>query len=60
MNIKITCALYKLVHALKYLQCSEFFALRKSIVHLVFYEFIQAVNENFKNHVWWPESDNLL
>jgi hypothetical protein len=36
VSIRVACSLYKLVHALKYLQCSELFAIGKSIVHLVF------------------------
>jgi hypothetical protein len=40
MNIIVAYALYKLAHALKYLQCSEFFAIEKSTVHLVFHKFV--------------------
>jgi hypothetical protein len=60
MSIKVGCGLYKSVHASEYLQCSEFFTTWKSIVHLVFHEFVQAMNENFNNHVQWPKGDNLL
>jgi hypothetical protein len=40
MSIEIASALYKLVHALKYLQCSEFFAIKKPTIHLLLYEFV--------------------
>jgi len=40
VNIRVTCALYKLAHALEYLQCNEFFAIGKSTIHLVFRKFV--------------------
>jgi hypothetical protein len=40
MSIIVAYALYKWVHASKYLQCSEFFVIGKSTIHLVFLEFV--------------------
>jgi hypothetical protein len=45
MSIKVTCSLYKLAHAFKYLQCNEFFAIRKYIIHLIMHEYVRAINE---------------
>ncbi len=60
VNIKVTCSLYKLAHVAKYLQCSEHFIIRKSIVHLVLHKFVHAMNKIFKNQVRWVEGNNLL
>jgi hypothetical protein len=40
VNIRIACALYKLTHASEYLQCSDFFAIGKSTIHLVLRKFV--------------------
>jgi hypothetical protein len=45
MNIKVACSLYKLAHVSKYLQCSELFAIRTYIMHLMMHEYIHVVNE---------------
>lgn len=42
-----------------FLQCSELFTIRKSIVHLVLCEFVQAMNHVFNNQIRWAEGDNL-
>ncbi len=44
----------KLAHALEYLQCSEVFAMGKSTIHLMFYEFVHGINEVFKKQTKWP------
>ncbi len=35
IGICVDCSLYKLVHGIEYLHCSELFAIGKSLVHLV-------------------------
>jgi hypothetical protein len=48
MNIKVACSFYKLGHVLKYLQCNELFAIGKSTIHLMLWEFVHAINDVFK------------
>ncbi len=45
MTIKVTCSLYKLAHVFEYLQCNDFFAIRKYIIHLIMHEYVHAMNE---------------
>jgi hypothetical protein len=34
VSIRVACSLFKLAHAFEYLQCSEFFAIGKSTMHV--------------------------
>ncbi len=52
VSIGVACSLFKLAHAFEYLQCSEFFAIGKSTMHVVLSEFVQAVNAVFKTQFW--------
>lgn len=49
VRIWVACSLCKLAHGAKYLQCSEQFAINKSIVHLVLQEFMFFMNILFQN-----------
>ncbi len=49
MNIKVACSLCKLAHVAEYLQCSELFAIGKSTIHLILWEFVHVINVVFKN-----------
>ncbi len=60
VDIRITCSLYKLVHTSKYIHCSELFTIRKSIVHLILWNFIHVVNHVFKNQIRWAEGYHML
>jgi hypothetical protein len=60
MSIMVACSLYNTKHASKYLQCSELFAIRKSIVHLVLREFVHVVNDVFKAQFGWLERERLF
>ncbi len=51
VSIKVACFLYKLAHAVEYLQCNKLFVIGKSIVHLILWEFVDAVNAIFKNQL---------
>lgn len=60
VSIRIACSFYKLAHALEYLQCSELFAIGKSIVHLMFRKFVHVVNDVFKAQLRWLERERLF
>jgi len=60
IGIQVACFLFKLVHKIKYLQCSEMFAISKSTMHLVLHEFIHVLNVIFKNQIKWPKGEDLL
>jgi hypothetical protein len=44
VGIKVVNSLYKLSHGVEYLQCNELFAIRKSLVNMVLYEFVLLTN----------------
>ncbi len=48
-----------MAHVVDFLQCSELFAIKKSTVHLVLCEFVQAMNHVFYNQIRWAKGDNL-
>jgi hypothetical protein len=60
MSLHVGCSLYKLVHAFKYLSCSELFDIKKSIVHFVLHEFVCTMNFVLKNQLKWPEGNDLI
>jgi hypothetical protein len=60
MDIHVACSLYKLACATYYLHCYEHFTIRKSIVHLVVYEFVGAVNLFLNNQLKWLKGNDLI
>jgi hypothetical protein len=60
VNIKVACSLYKLMHTSKYIHCNEIFTIRKSIVHLILWDFIHVVNHVLKNQIQWAKGDHML
>jgi hypothetical protein len=60
MSIHVTCSLYKLVHAFKYLSHSKLFDIKKLIVHLVLHEFVCTMNSISNNQMKSPEGNDLI
>ncbi len=48
VDIQVSCTIYKLAHGANFLVCSEFFAIKKSIVSKVLHEFVAVMNVVFK------------
>ncbi len=60
MNIHVTCSLYKLAHASKYLHSFELLVIRKLIVHLVLHGLMCAMSSVLKNHMKWQKGNDLI
>jgi hypothetical protein len=60
MNIHVACSLYKFAHASQYLHYYELFVIKKSIMHLVLYEFISIVNVVLKLQIKWHEGSDFI
>jgi len=60
VGIWVACSLYKLTHSAELLQCSELFAIGKSIVHLVLQKFVFVVNIVFKNKIMCLKRKELV
>lgn len=60
MGIFVTCTLNKLVHALEYLHCFEFFIIKNSTIHLVLHGLMCVVNFIMKNQIKWPKGNDLI
>jgi hypothetical protein len=45
VGIRVTYSFYKLSHQVKYLQCSELFAIDKSLVNMVFHKFVCVIKK---------------
>jgi hypothetical protein len=60
VGIRVVCLLYKLIHGVDYLQCSEMFAIGKLSVNMVLHKFVVVVNVVFKTQIWWPHGEDLL
>jgi hypothetical protein len=56
---RVPCSLYKISHGVNYLQCSEMFATRKSLINMILHEFVYAMNSILKNQIWWPQGEDL-
>jgi hypothetical protein len=59
VEARVACAIYKLVHGCKYVQCSELFAIGKSTVGLVLREVVLAINVVYMNLVSWPVGEKM-
>jgi hypothetical protein len=51
--------IYNLSHGSNLLTCNELFAINKSIVRLVIYEVVKAINIMFKSLISWPMGQKM-
>jgi hypothetical protein len=49
IGIRVACSFYKTIRGNFYLQCSEMFAIKKSVVNMVLHEFVFAMNIIFRS-----------
>jgi hypothetical protein len=54
IEIWVLCAIYKLAHGTNLLMCNELFAISKSTISKVLYEFVAIMNVLFKKVIAWP------
>ncbi len=59
IEIKVSCAIYKLVHGANTLTCSELFTIKRSTLALMLQEVVRAINVVFKKLMMWPMGDNM-
>jgi hypothetical protein len=59
VEARVACAIYKLVHGCKYVQCSELFAIGKSTIGLVLREIVRAINVVYMNLVLWLVGEKM-
>ncbi len=59
IEIRISCAIYKLTQGANILTCNELFTIGRSIVGLVFREVVMAINVVFKKLIIWPTGDKM-
>ncbi len=59
IEIKVSCAIYKLAHGANTLTCSELFTIGRSTIAFVLQEVVRAINVVFKKLMMWPMGDNM-
>ncbi len=59
IEIRVSCAIYKLTQGANILTCSELFTIGRSIVSLVFHEVVMTINVVFKKLITWPMGDKM-
>ncbi len=59
IEIRVLCVIYKLAHSCNFLICSKLFTIRKSIVSLIFHEFVVAFHFTFRKLISWLEGPKM-
>lgn len=59
VEIKVSCAIYKLAQGVNIVTCSELFTIGRSIIVLVFREVVKAINVVLKKLMMCPMGDKM-
>ncbi len=59
IEICVCCAMYKLAQGANFLVSIELFAMGKSIVSLIFHEFVYAINQVYSGLMKWLEGPTM-
>ncbi len=59
VEIEVSCVIYKLAQGGNILAYSELFAIGRSIIALVFWKVVRAINVVFKRLKIWPMGDKM-
>jgi len=60
MVVRVACTLFKLIYGTSLLICNESFVVGRSIVSLMLWEVVQAINIALRLEILWPTGDKLL